>query len=122
MAIQHLLYVAIGGILGSVSRYIISFFIQRHSGSLQFPVGTLVVNVIGCLLLGYLIAKISSMSKEYSLLLATGFCGSLTTFSTFSFENTQLLQNGNLFLVFTYISGSIILGLGAIFFGLYLGR
>lgn len=88
------LFVALGGAAGALARYGLSGWVQGHSGSL-FPVGTLVVNVVGSLLIGFVLQLSTDrflMAPEWRLFLTTGFCGALTTFSTFSQETLALLQ------------------------------
>ena len=90
-------YVALGGAVGSVIRYVVGVAIQGRSG-LDFPVGTLLVNISGCLLLGFLIhyaLATSAITPEVRALLTTGLCGGYTTFSTFSYETVALIQDGD---------------------------
>jgi fluoride exporter len=90
-------YVALGGALGSTFRYLVGFAVQSRSG-LNFPVGTLVVNLTGCLLLGFLIRyalATPAIPPEWRALLTTGLCGGYTTFSTFSYETVALIQDGD---------------------------
>ena len=88
------LSVALGGALGAVLRYGLSGWLQALTG-LVFPIGTLAVNVLGSLILGGVMELSTGrylFSLETRLLLTTGFCGGLTTFSTFSYETLALLQ------------------------------
>jgi fluoride exporter len=90
-------YVALGGAVGSVARYLVGVAVQTRA-SLDFPVGTLLVNIGGCLLLGFLIhyaLATPAISPEVRALLTTGLCGGYTTFSTFSYETVTLLQDGD---------------------------
>jgi fluoride exporter len=90
-------YVALGGAIGSVTRYLVGVAIQGRSG-LDFPVGTLLVNVSGCLLLGFLIRyalATPAITPEVRALLTTGLCGGYTTFSTFSYETVALVEDGD---------------------------
>ena len=90
-------YVALGGAVGSVIRYVVGVAIQGRSG-LDFPVGTLLVNISGCLLLGFLIhyaLATPAITPEVRALLTTGLCGGYTTFSTFSYETVALIQDGD---------------------------
>jgi len=88
------LYVAAGSAIGGVARYLLSLAIQQRATT-PFPVGTLVINVTGSLLLGFLLryaTASSTMSPEARALLTTGFCGGYTTFSTFSYETVALFE------------------------------
>jgi fluoride exporter len=90
-------YIALGGALGSVTRYLVGLGIQSRTG-LDFPVGTLFVNITGCVLLGFLINYALAtpvISPEVRALLTTGLCGGYTTFSTFSYETVTLIQDGD---------------------------
>jgi fluoride exporter len=90
-------YVALGGAVGSVIRYVVGVAVQSRSG-LDFPVGTLLVNLSGCLLLGFLIhyaLATPAITPEVRALLTTGLCGGYTTFSTFSYETVTLIQDGD---------------------------
>ena len=90
-------YIALGGAVGSVTRYLVGVAVQSRSG-LDFPVGTLLVNLSGCLLLGFVIhysLATPAISPEVRALLTTGLCGGYTTFSTFSYETVTLIQDGD---------------------------
>lgn len=111
--IKSLMLVGIGGGLGSICRYFAGTLIQQKSTS-TFPIGTLTINILGSLLIGLLIGIVGknfSYSMDIKLLFITGFCGGFTTFSTFSAENFQLLQNGQYSWAFIYTLTSITLGI-----------
>jgi fluoride exporter len=94
---QVMWYVALGGAVGSVMRYAVGVAIQGRTG-LDFPVGTLLVNLSGCLLLGFLIhyaLATPAITPEFRALLTTGLCGGYTTFSTFGYETVTLIQDGD---------------------------
>ncbi len=89
------LLVFAGGVIGAPARYLIDRQVQARHESL-FPWGTFIVNLIGCLILGFLTGAAQSLPKDLVVFAGTGFCGALTTFSTFGFETTRLLEQGAL--------------------------
>lgn len=118
------LIIFIGGGLGSVARYLANRWIVSQ-GVTVFPYGTFLVNIIGCLLIGFLVfvtEKANIAAVEWRLFLVTGFCGGFTTFSSFAFENIQLLTNHQLFSFILYTLGSIALGFLATYLGILLAR
>ena len=120
--IRPILLVAIGGALGSVLRYLTSEFFKKFTYN-TFPIGTFTANILGCLLIGILIGSIDKSGNDnvpLKWLLVTGFCGGYTTFSTFSYENLRLFQQGNYGLALFYMGSSILLGLLAVALGLFL--
>lgn len=120
---KQILLVFIGGGSGSVARYLISKFLNLEKYNI--PYGTLTVNVIGSLLIGIILGlslKNNSLSQNTILLLATGFCGGFTTFSSFAYENHIMLKSGDLWNFLIYTIGSFILGLFAVFLGIFLTK
>lgn len=118
------LIIALGGGLGSTLRYFTSIFVSKYWSS-NFPLATFIVNSVGCLLIGFIIGLLEKNQLSDSRLkwfLVTGICGGLTTFSTFGMENYNLFQNNNSLLAFVYVATSIIIGLLAIWFGLFLSK
>jgi CrcB protein len=116
--------VAIGAALGGVSRYYLASAIQHRMGA-TFPWGTLVVNLTGSLLLGFIVRyalATPAVSVEMRALLTTGFCGGYTTFSTYSFETASLLEDGQYSRAGVYALGSMVLALVATFGGFVLAR
>ncbi|MDN3351542.1 fluoride efflux transporter CrcB [Actinomadura sp. DC4] len=89
------LLVFLGGTIGAPARYLLDRAVQRRHESV-FPWGTLVVNLTGCLILGLLTGAAQSLPKDLLVFAGTGVCGAFTTFSTFSFETTRLLEEGSL--------------------------
>jgi CrcB protein len=113
-------YVAVGSAVGGASRFALSIVLQQRAGT--FPVGTLVVNITGSLILGFLMRYAlgsTSVSAETRALLTTGFCGGYTTFSTFSYETIALIQDGDYRRAATYVVASVALSLVATFLGIF---
>lgn len=116
--------VFLGGGLGSVLRYQLSKLLN-NTVITSIPYGTLVVNILGSLLLGFLLGislKYNNLPPAFSLFFATGFCGGFTTFSTFAYENQVFLRSGDYYNFLLYTLGSIFLGLSAVFIGVFLSR
>ncbi|MEU4694422.1 CrcB family protein [Actinoplanes sp. NPDC023714] len=107
-----LLMVALGAAVGAPLR----FAADRLIGS---PRGTLTVNVIGSLILGFVLA--APLSPTLVALLGTGFCGALTTYSTFGWETLTMARRGERTAAFGYVAASVALGLGAAWLGSFLG-
>lgn len=118
--LRQLLLVALGGAIGSAMRYLTAILLARHyTGSI--PLATLVVNVLGCFLIGLLIG-LCSETTYLRLLFITGFCGGFTTFSTFTAESYVMFREGAYGLALLYIAGSVLIGLLALWIGLYVSR
>ncbi|NPA41198.1 MAG: fluoride efflux transporter CrcB [Aquificae bacterium] len=119
-----ILAVALGGALGSVLRFLVSKAVQDRVG-INFPLGTLTVNLVGAFLIGLffavLVEKIT-LSPEARAMLITGLLGGLTTFSTFSYESVSLLREGEVFLFLVYVLGTNLLGIALTLFGYLVGR
>jgi CrcB protein len=117
---HKMILVSVGGFIGAALRYLISGGVQTLTQSIAFPYGTLAVNVMGCFLIGlcsHLVESQIGMSAEVRLLLMVGLLGSFTTYSTFSNETINLLQDQRLFLAFLNVVTHIILGLAAVLLG-----
>jgi CrcB protein len=121
---KELLVIGIGGFLGSISRYLLQMMVSARL-PLSFPSGTLVVNLIGSLLIGLFFGYVEQkhwFSPQVRLFLTIGFFGSFTTFSTFAFENLELLREGN-YLNFTiYTIASVAGGILLVWGGYLLAR
>lgn len=120
----HVLLVAIGGAVGSVARYLVNLWALRLWGA-HFPWGTLAVNVVGGLAIGFLsevIARKFNASTEMRLLVVTGVLGGFTTFSSFSLDAVGLFERGEMALSAVYIVASVVISILAVCVGLALGR
>ena len=117
------LLVFLGGGLGSGLRYLVTIALNQYSKVLPF--GTFTVNILGCLLIGLILGyaqKDNTITSNQTLLLVTGFCGGFTTFSAFANENLELIKNGEIFDFSMYSISSIVVGIVAVFVGLYFSK
>ncbi|MFD2541094.1 fluoride efflux transporter CrcB [Lacinutrix gracilariae] len=120
---KNLLLVFVGGGFGSVLRYIIGKYLNNTENGI--PYGTFLANILGSLLIGFILGyalKHNSLSSNQTLLLATGFCGGFTTFSTFAYENHVFLKSGDFTSFAIYTIASFVLGFLAVFSGMYLAK
>jgi CrcB protein len=118
--------VFVGGGIGSLLRYLLSRWVTGSIVS-AFPYGTFIVNITGCLLIGFLVfyfteERFGPDSLTWRLFLVTGLCGGYTTFSSFSFENIQLIESGRILVFLAYTFASLALGLIATYGGITLAR
>lgn len=115
--------IALGGALGATARWLLSEWIHLKVG-LQFPWGTLAVNLLGCLLLGFAYGLFEAVDVPPVLRpgITVGFLGAFTTFSTFSYETLLLLDGGHAMRALGYVGGSVVFGLIFAAAGLGLGR
>jgi CrcB protein len=115
--IKNIFIVGIGGFMGSILRYL-SYQSIKNTPSFLI---TCSINLAGSFIMGMVMGFYSrnnlSMSDNWKLLIATGICGGFTTFSSFSFENLQLLQEGKIISFACYVLSSVILGIAAVFVG-----
>jgi len=113
------LFIAVGGAVGALSRYLVSTWIYDKNQS-AFPLGTFIVNIIGCFLLGAfynLTLEKSVMSPHLRMMISVGFLGAFTTFSTFSLETMNIIKENNITMGLLNIGLSILLGLIAVWLG-----
>ena len=118
---KQLILVFVGGGFGSVLRFVIGKWLNNSENGI--PYGTFAANIIGSLLIGIILglaAKNDTLSQNQTLLLATGFCGGFTTFSTFAYENHVFLKSGDFTSFAFYTIASFVVGFLAVFFGMYL--
>ncbi|HEV7705332.1 MAG TPA: fluoride efflux transporter CrcB [Gemmatimonadaceae bacterium] len=116
--------IAVGAAAGGLSRFYLTLAMQQRFGD-AFPWGTLLINITGSLLLGFIIRyamTTPSMSLELRLMLTTGFCGGYTTFSSYSYETAVLLEKGEYGRAALYSMGSVVLALAATFAGFVIAR
>jgi len=116
----NIIFVAFGGALGSVSRYLLGTWIQSASKSIDFPFGTLTVNLIGCFVIGFLsqLAEARGMfTSETRALVFVGVLGGFTTFSSFGNDTINLLRDGETFNGLANVGANVILGLLLVWLG-----
>jgi CrcB protein len=117
--IKNILLVAFGGGIGSAGRYLCQKWFNENYPH-PFPWGTFLVNLAGCFLIGVIYAaseKSTAISPQARLLLVTGFCGGFTTFSTFAFENMNLIRTEDWIYFAIYTITSVVLGIAGVFGG-----
>lgn len=120
---KQLLLVFIGGGFGSALRFVIGKYM--NSSETGIPWGTFTANILGSLIIGIILglaAKNDTLSSNQTLLLATGFCGGFTTFSTFAYENHVFLKSGDFTSFALYTIGSFIIAFLAVFVGLFIAK
>jgi len=116
----NILLVALGGAFGSVSRYLLGTWIQSVSKSIDFPFGTLTVNLIGCFLIGFLSQLAEARGvfvSEARAFIFIGILGGFTTFSSFGNDTINLLRDGETFNALANVGANVILGLGLVWLG-----
>jgi fluoride exporter len=116
--------VFLGGGIGASLRYLISLFLKKYFGITHWA--TFIINVSGCLFLGFItslaLKNVHLIDTYLKLFLTTGIAGGFTTFSTFSYENIDLLKNGKILNSVIYTTLSVILGIIAVYCGFLLGN
>jgi len=124
MSVQNLIGVAFGGACGAAARYSLHLWATRVWGE-RFPWGTLLINVLGCLLLGFLVElswRSGWNNPWLRLFVPVGMLGGFTTFSTFSFETLRHAQDGHWGVALLNVAASVTLGVAATALGLWLAR
>ncbi|WYL97350.1 MAG: fluoride efflux transporter CrcB [Gloeotrichia echinulata IR180] len=123
--LRHPIAISLGAIAGALSRYYIGIWFAQRFGT-SFPYGTFFINLSGCLAMGFFatlaVEKVAIISPEVRLLVATGFLGAYTTFSTYGLETISLLRTGHLLATIGYWGGSAILGIICVQLGVILAR
>ena len=122
--IKNILLVGLGGSIGSVLRYLCQRWMAYHYPH-EFPWATFAVNITGCFAIGIfwgITFKSFDSNESWKLFLMTGLCGGFTTFSAFTLEGIGLLREQRLFLFFSYVAASVLLGLLATYGGMKLTR
>lgn len=117
------LVIGAGGFIGANIRYVIGRWAVQKWGT-SFPYGTFLINILGCFILGLFATLATRLvwNDYWRLLIAIGFVGAFTTFSTFEFETFELVGQGNLLRAGANLFGSIVLGFAAVFLGVVLAR
>lgn len=121
---MNYLWIALGAVAGAIARYALSGYIARVFSS-AFPYGTLIVNVSGSLVLGFFLVLAGErmlLDPRWRMLVAIGFCGSYTTFSSFAFESFAQMESGQWMMMAINITANNALCLGAIILGAALAR
>ncbi len=122
--IKTILYIALGGAIGSVLRYLTSILVSKYWSN-NFPLATFLTNILGCFLIGLLLGFLTKnhlQNSDLKWFLITGFCGGYTTFSAFGLENVTLLQSNNSFVALGYIGLSVCVGLFSVWLGLFVAK
>lgn len=121
---QKYFFIAVGGALGSLARYLVGVAVTDRMGS-KFPYGTFVINITACLIIGFsltFLGRRAELSAAWRFLIPVGFVGAYSTFSTFEWETFSNLQTGAFLTASLYVVLSIVLGLAAVWCGVLLAR
>lgn len=121
---QKILVVAAGGSIGAVARYLVSTWAAERIG-VNFPYGTLIVNVVGCFIIGVFMTMTTErfiVSPYWRLLVTVGFIGGLTTFSSFSYETFRLLEESDIMMALYNVGLNLALGFFATWLGIGAAR
>jgi CrcB protein len=115
-----LAYIALGGLLGTVARFGLQGWVQARAAATAFPVGTLVINLLGSLILGFVLRYATgstAVSPDVRAALTVGFCGAFTTMSTFSYETMTLIRDADYWYAGVYMVGTTFGCLAAVIAG-----
>ena len=121
----HIFIAGLGGFIGTILRYLLNVFVYHLLNYPVFPYGTLIINILGCLVIGFLGGLTDSrqfLTPEIRIFIFIGILGGFTTFSSFGYETIHLLHDDQLFLGLLNIFLHMTLGLAAVYFGLTLSR
>jgi CrcB protein len=122
--LQKYFLIALGGALGSVTRYLVGTSVSNRLG-IRFPYGTLVINITACVLIGLsleILNRHTNVNPAFRYLIPIGFIGAYSTFSTFEWEIFSNLNSGAFWIAVLYVTASLIFGLVAVAAGAALGR
>jgi CrcB protein len=119
-ALLNLIYVGVGGFFGSIGRYLLAGAVYQIFPNLNFPIGTTVVNILGCFLIGFITGLVevrNLLGPEMRMFILIGLLGGFTTFSTFGFETFALLRDGAFVTALANVLVQVIVGLSAVWIG-----
>lgn len=122
--LKQLLLVGLGGGIGSILRYLTSVLTEKYYSN-SFPLATFLVNILGCFLIGIIVGLLAhsvNVNENMKYLFVVGFCGGFTTFSTFASENWNLINNHNYWMAALYIGLSVVVGIIAVWVGLWITK
>lgn len=122
--IKTILFVGIGGGIGSILRYLSAIAVNKYFHG-TFPLATFLINILGCFIIGILMSAMERYSwagDNFKYLFITGFCGGFTTFSTFANENVALMNSNQSLVALSYIAASVVAGLFCVWLGLIVGK
>jgi CrcB protein len=116
--------IGLGGAMGAVGRYLLQGLVHQFTG-ISFPYGTLVVNILGCFLIGFIMELSENrfiIDPQTRLFITVGILGGFTTFSSFGYETFSLLRDGETLRAILNVTLSMVVGLGAVWFGFITAR
>jgi CrcB protein len=116
-SLSHIALAALGGGIGAALRFLMSGYVLALAPSLKFPLGTFLINIIGCAAIGVFagLSTRQGISDALGIFIVTGILGGFTTFSAFGLETVTLIRAGHLYHAFAYMGGSVLLGCIAVF-------